>query len=233
MSQSNLIATVETKLMRRVQLRRLNAVAGILFGFPFIFVAPLILGSIFWFVTGSLTDQWYHWNWFFLGLSIITAPLLFRLEMQTGGDYLGKAMKDAKPLVERSDEMVAAAYIGIGLVGGLAVAMLTRPRASSAGFVELFLFGPRIVLGGLRHLRQAGRLPNIDKRKASRVITVLLSRSQGVGAEELQAVDESHHDLLLILIWLAFYGWIGVTEDQKRVFLYSESRDILVSRMGE
>ncbi len=153
--------------------------------------------------------------------------------MQTDGDYLGKAMKDTKPLVERSDEMVAAAHIGIGLVGGLAVAVAMNPRASSAGLVELFLFGPRMMAGGLRHLRQAVRLPNVDKSKASRVITVLLSRSQGIDAEELQAVDETHHDLLLTLIWLAFYGWIGVTEDQKRVFLYTESRDILVSRIGE
>lgn len=218
---------IESKLKQRQHFRNLQAILSIILGLPLVFIAPLILGAIFWFVSIMLLDGWYHWGWFFLALTVITVPLLFRLEIQSAGDYLGKAMKDAKPLVPHSDEMVIAAYIALGAISGIAVAVATDPRASSAGLTEIFLTGPRMVLSGFRYFRQTRYLSTFDIVRAERIVTVLLAKSRGVEPELLRERGEPQDNLWPVLLWLAFYGWIGVSEKRDKIFLYSESREIL------
>lgn len=45
--------------------------------------------------------------------------------------------------------------------------------------------------------------------------------------KELTAIGRPLPELWPCLIWLAIYGWIGVTADQARVYLYSDSRRAL------
>lgn len=216
--------TIEAALRHRERLRRLRAYMGIVLGAPLSLIAPLILGSIFWVVSGMLFESWYHWGWFFLALAVITLPLLSRLEIKSGGEFLGDTMKDVGPPVPGSGELTMATHVGVGPLAGLGFSMATNPRASSAGMVEIFLTGPRMMLSGIRHLRQARVLAGIDHDLACRIIARLLSYDSGLRLEELPTDGKGSDQLLSVLKWLAFYDWIGISEAKDRVFLYSESR---------
>ena len=117
------------------------------------------------------------------------------------------------------------AHVGIGPLAGLGFSMANNPRASSAGFVEIFLTGPRLMLGGIRHLRQARVFGAIERDLACRIIARLLSHDSGLRFEELPKDGAGSDQLLTVLKWLAFYDWIGIAEAKDRVFLYSESRE--------
>lgn len=217
-------ATIEAVLRRREGLRQVRAYCSLVLGAPLTLISPFVLGSIFWVVSGLLFESWYHWGWFFLALAVITIPLLFRLELKSGGDYLSDTMKDVGPPLPGAGEMTMKAHVAIGPFAGLAVSMVTSPRVSSAGLVEIFLMGPRMIVSGIRRLRQVRAFPPIDSRLASRIIARLLSHDSGLRLEELPKDGVGSDQLLSVLRWLAYYDWIGISEAKDRVFLYSESR---------
>lgn len=217
-------ATIEAALRRREGLRKVRAYSSLAFGAPLTFISPLVLGTIFWVVCGLLFESWYPWTWFFLALAALTLPLLFRLEIKSSGDYLGETMKDVGPPMPGSGELTMKAHVGIGPLAGLGFSMATNPRASSAGFVEIFLTGPRMILGGIRHLRQARSFGAAEQVLACRIIARLLSRDSGLRLEELPKDGVGSDQLLTVLKWLAFYDWVGISEAKDRVFLFSESK---------
>ncbi|MBK8269715.1 MAG: hypothetical protein IPK83_16045 [Planctomycetes bacterium] len=55
---------IQAALSRRASLRKWRAVAGIVMGVPLCFVAPFLLGTLFWFSCGMLFG-WHSWIWFF------------------------------------------------------------------------------------------------------------------------------------------------------------------------
>lgn len=216
--------SLEATLQRRRQLRRLLAVSGIFCGVPLSLISPLVLGTIFWIVSGMLFEAWYAWFWFFLGLALLTLPLLFRLEQKSQGDYLGKTLMDSGPPIPGSGELTMMAHLAVGPLAGLGAATATNPRMASAGFVEIFLTGPRMVLKGVRHLRQERTIGEVDYRLAAGIVARLLSQDEGLRLEQLPRDGANKDGLLSALQWLAFYGWLGISETQDRVYLYSESR---------
>lgn len=220
--------TIIARLNRRAGFRRTFALLRILAGIPLCFVAAIVFGSMFWFASGRALGHWYPWAYWVLGLALLTIPLLFRMELRTGGDYLGDVARsgsaiDAKPGLATAVGMVSP----VGGLGIVAFYAATNPRAATAGFVELFLTGPRMVVNGSRHLRLAGKVPRIDMHAATRVLEKLMAHDTGLTSKELAGTCESRDQLQETLIWLAFYGWIGVSKKQDRVYIYSESRRFL------
>ncbi|MBK8269716.1 MAG: hypothetical protein IPK83_16050 [Planctomycetes bacterium] len=99
-------------------------------------------------------------------MAALTIPLLIHLEWRTGGNFLGEAGRDfAKD----------SAWDGLAMLGlpfgspALAIAA-ANPRAATAGFMELFLIGPRLLVPGVRHLALAARLRMVDTVRAARVM---------------------------------------------------------------
>ena len=216
------VGRIQTNLSRRVQFRRIRALTGILVGLPLCFLAPLMLGSLFWFSSGMLFG-WHPWTWFVFGSAVILIPLLIHLEVRTAGNFLGEAARD----FATDKAMDGRAMIGLAM-GGFGGAALARaaanPRAATSGIVEFFLIGPRMLVPGFRHLRGAARMKGIDRARAAEVVTRLRSSSSGVAIKSLLSAGEAPESLGRTLHWLAFYDWIGIGEKGEKVFLFSESR---------
>ena len=139
-------------------------------------------------------------------------------------------MADAEPAVPPGAAALFASHGAPGSVVALAMVGASNPRALPAGFVEVFLIGPRLIMNGIRHLRQAGELSNTPDRRAVEVVAQLLQNERGIKPETLQAPGEDMKSLVRVLVWLAFYGWVGVSDKMDRVYLYSESRDVMAKR---
>lgn len=219
------VGRIQTHLSRRVQLRRIRALLGMLLGLPLCFIAPLTLGSVFWLSSGMLFG-WYPWSWFFFGSAAILIPLLFHLEVRTAGSFLSEAARDFSTSSETDSRAAVGLAIG-GLTGSALIRAAANPRAATSGFVEFFLFGPRMILSGFRHLREAARMKGVDQVRAAEVVSRLLTSSSGVAIKSLLSAGEVPESLGRTLHWLAFYDWIGIGEKGDRVFLFTESRATL------
>jgi hypothetical protein len=219
-------------LARRARIRGAVAVARLVAGFPLCFLAPLFLGSVFWLISAQFLG-WHPWWWFFAGFSLLTIPLLFRMELRTGGDYLGDVARHGGPEVPGGEFLAGAGWAiggGMGMVAGNAVA---APRTAAAGFVEFFLIGPRMMVRGARHLRHAGQFKKVSMDRVVTLIWQLLVHEQGVLLVSLATLREDRADVAGALAWLAFYDWIGVGEKGAKAFLFGESRKYLTARLGE
>lgn len=220
--------TIITRLGRRAATRKLLAVAGILVGLPLCLVAAFTLGPIFWIAFGRAFGLGYPWYYWVSGTALLTIPLLFRTELRTGGDYLGNVARSGETINAKPGlTTLVSSASPVGGLGLVAYYAATNPRAATAGFVELFLAGPRMVINGARHIRIAGKVPNIDIQIAAQVLRRLMAHDTGLTSKELAGNCESRDQLQETLIWLAFYGWIGVSTKQDRVYIYSESRRFL------
>lgn len=214
----------QVRLLRRATLARVKALSSVLAGIPLCLLGPLVLGSMFWVSSGILFALWYPWMWFFGGATAITLPLLFRLELRTSGDFLGDVAKAAGPGIPGADLLIIGAHLRYGAIAGGLTATVTSPRLASAGFIEFFLVGPRLVVGGYRFLKQVRKLGRVDIQRIADIVFRLMSRTEGMPIAEMTLKDASRADLVPAFAWLVIHGWIGVSEDNERVYLYSESR---------
>ncbi len=224
MSQS-MQESIRSALSRRIRRRWLQASAGIVFGLPLCFVGPFVLASLFWFSAGQLVG-WYPWIWYFWGCAIFIFPLLIRLEIRTGGNFLGEASRD----FVTDGSLDALGMVGVpigGSLGASAAMSASNPRAATSGFVELFLTGPRFLVPGIRHLRARRSFKEIDQDFAALLVARVLTVSSAVPIKSLMTPGQPPEKLGKTLHWLAFYDWIGVGEKGQKVFLYSESREAL------
>ena len=220
--------TIISRLVRRAATRKLLAVVGVLVGLPLCLVAAFTLGPLFWIAFGRAFGLGYPWYCWVAGTALLTIPLLFRTELRTGGDYLGDVARSGEAINTKPGlTTIVASASPVGGLGLVAYYAATNPRAATAGFVELFLAGPRMIINGTRHLRLAGKVPDIDMQIAAQVLQKLMAHDSGLTSSELGNICESRDQLQETLIWLAFYGWIGVSTKQDRVYIYSESRRFL------
>ena len=67
----------------------------------------------------------------------------------------------------------------------VALARTANPRAVSFGLVEIFLAGPRLVVGGIRQRRTDRNFADVDRERAAEIVTLLLERGGGVHPREL------------------------------------------------
>lgn len=220
--------TIRQELDERSESRRISDIARIVFGIPICFLGPLVISSILWFAYFMLFRSALSFSWFFLGLSGLMIPLLFRMERKTGGNYLGESMRvigerypDARPLIY-------SGYLGTASMTSLALAtVIMNPGTTSTLIVEVFLTGPRMVLRGRSNRKLATALERVDKVRTAEVVSKMLSRVGGMPPGELLKDGETISDVLPSVTWLSFYGWIGVTAKVDRVFLFTESREAL------
>jgi len=196
-------------------------------GTPLSFLGPLFLTVIVsftcrrWFpIEGS--DYQVSFKLFFLGVSSVVLPLLYHLEWRTKGNF----RTDLSNVANVPAGTVTSLYVAGG--GGIAAGVIAaNSRSIASVFVEVFLGGPRLVLGGLCKQRMAKRLVSARTEKTERVIKELLQREKGFESTTLLRGAEKMEDLMPTLAYLLYYDWIGVGQDWKKVWLLSESRRVL------
>lgn len=220
------------RLIRRERLRRLKTFTMIAIGLPLSLLAPLFLATTFWLVLRSGRDlipfaARVGWLDLFVILTVVTIPLLYRLILRSGGDYLSDVLRETGPTASPGRGLALMPAVGTGgsavVVGGL----LINPRASSAAIVEFFLIGPKLVVGGWRQARLARSLKSVDRGRAARVVAALLSRDRGVDTQRILEEGEIVGDLVPALAYLTHHQWIGAGERWLHIWLDSEARSRL------
>lgn len=208
----------------RERLQRLKAATMIAFGIPISFLGPIVLATMFWFVLISFqfgsNIQWFN---LFIVLTAVVVPLLYRLELRTGGDYLTTVLRESDVHGMHGFAIAPGFTPEIGAFSNA----LANPRAMSSVFVEFFLFGPRMAIGGFRQAKVARRVRLADPKRAALVITLLIRRNDGIQTADVIEEGESMADVLPIIVYLTFHQWVGVGKEWQRVWLDSKSRRLL------
>ena len=213
---------------RRERLQRLKAATMIALGIPLSFLGPIVLATMFWlalmFFSGSFqVGSAFQWFNLFIVLTVLVVPLLYRLELRTGGDYLPIVFRETDVHSKRGIALVPGPTREVGAI----FSVLTNPRATSSVFVELFLFGPRMAIGGFRQAKLARRVRLAERKRAALFMALLLRRDDGIQTAAVIDDGESMADVLPILAYLTFHQWVGVGEKWERVWLDSESGRLL------
>lgn len=218
------VGRIAVLLKRRDRWLSLRLALHVVGGVPLTAIGPAVLATILWFAAGSVADVWLPWTRWFGLLSVVSVPLLMRLEARTNGQYLGDALRGTQPGIDplTSLPMIIPAFGGVAWVPGLA-----NPRGFFAGVMEYFLWGPRLLVGAFRQWRVRRRLGQIDLRRAARLVAELCSREKGIDLVAVPKGGEQLTDVLPVLNWLVFQGWIGVGDKVPRVYLYTEARAAL------
>jgi len=213
---------------RRERLHRLKTATMVAFGIPLSLVGPFVLATIFWMAIRSGVWPFQFGSeagWFslFLVFTAVVVPLLYRLELQTQGEYMPSVLREVD--VHAAPGLLATP----GLTRDMAAVaiILANPRAASSIFIEFFLVGPRLAIGGWRQARLARCVHLVERKRAGLVVTMLLRRDSGMETAHLQNDGERKDELFPVLAYLALYEWVGLAKVWERVWLDSESRRIL------
>jgi len=196
---------VQTHLARRELARKGGVAARFVLGVPALFVGPFIISAMYW--TIALIWGFYvPWMWIFLVSFVVLVPLLFRMEWRSGGSYYSDAVLSTHTASEYPRKFVT----GMGDVDEL-INFARHPRDPAIGLVELFLRGPR----------QFGA---VDRRQAAEVLSALA----GCAHAELKSLTSGGKlGARIVVAYLAWYDWVGISEDQTRVWIESDARTIL------
>ena len=203
------------RLIWRDRLFALKAGGMFVFGIPLSLVGPFVISVIFWLAY----LPWGHapWEWFFWGAFVLVIPSLYRLEARSEGNYLSQAAADFKP--------GPRSIVTFGSVGMLAAA-LSNPRPFVAGIVDIFLLGPRLVIGAWQQVRIRILSRGVDRARCAQVLRSLAT-SGGVSPDSLLQPGESQEQLARTLTYLLFFECIGVAHDGSKVWLLSQARKAL------
>lgn len=118
---------------------------------------------------------------------------------------------------------------GKSIVAVTHLAINARPVASH--FVEVFLFGPRMVLSAIRQRRVRRSFGRVDFDRAVELVRLLGSVDGGVDLPVVLRRGETLDNLLPTLAYLVFHQWIGVRGAWERAWLTSEARESLSSAL--
>ena len=217
-AQSIPMSRIESALRTRERLTRTTSIAMVLAGVPLLFVGPFVMSIIFWFATWSAIGH-YPWWWFFAGLCLLMIPLLVHLELRTRGSFLGDA-------VISSGGASPAPYV-LGSDLGMLISFVAYPRTSASGFVELFLVGPRLLIGGWEKLRKMSKLGPVKVSRAAQIVEYLARTDRGVAPEHLLHERETLRSIAAPLSYLLLHEWIDISKIGDRVWLLTSARESL------
>jgi hypothetical protein len=175
-------------------------------GFIVLWIGPLVCAAILW-ASQKLEHRGYTtFLAFFLWSAAILLPLLFLLEFLTRGAFLESSVNS----VDTST-----------LAGNYAM------RRAGAGLVaiEVCLFGPRMIIAGIKRVAGAGRFSTNDRQAAAQILSALLRREDGMDAGTLFTESALPDDAFgQALAYLTFHDHIGISKDGARIWLLSDAR---------
>lgn len=162
------------------------------------------------------------WLWLFYLFVLLLVPILYLLELATGGEHLSKILRSADSYGPKG------AVLASGPLADLDSLEAARPSARPPSLLDaLLLGGPRLVLAAAHQMEVAWRLRRVDLKQAAEILTILLSERQGVDTTSRLCADDELDDLIPTLAYLAFHRWIGMRDRWQHVWLFSESRELL------
>jgi hypothetical protein len=217
---ASLASAIEGHLRSRELYRAGGILLRLIFGLPALLVGPIILSSIYWLIAIQW-DLYIPWTWVFQGSIILLVPLLFWTEWRHGGTYYGDSIRWAHPTPD--DMPTPAPLTGIGDID-FVIAFARNPRDVGITLVELFLWGPRQLLEAVVAARGMWQLRASDRHQAAELLRTLQTRDR---AEINELIPQNNIPAGAAVAYLVWYDWIGVSADAQRVWIESESREIL------
>ena len=174
-------------------------------------IGPVIFGTAMWmrqYRAGGLgigvVQQ--PWWWHVVMAALWFLPILFFIEWITRGKLLESTVEDAGDMPR---------FIGGRMVAG-------------AFFVEMCLWGPRMVTGGVRRQIGLTRHRNADRALSAAMIAELLNRGDGLPIGELFALAHGRDDKFGdALAYLMFHDLADVSKKGDRVWLCSDGKKAL------
>lgn len=212
--------------------KRHRAFAGaqwgiLLIGIPLTIVGPFFMTIMIWFAAGMF-GYWWPWLTVFGIVTTAFVPILFWYAARGSSNMLVEAAQSGS--TSTSTAMWAIARRGgggaLGSVASLA-AVAASPRASAAGFQEIFLTGPRQIVKAFRKIRVMRSLKNARHDRAAEILTILVRQDRGVEVAKTLRPGEKEEDVWDELAFLMFHDWIGLSEDAKRAWVLTDAKRTL------
>lgn len=138
-------------------------------------------------------------------------PLLFWREKRSGGDYLADRVTDFSPSPSSRSEFE-----------------LQNFQVGAAVYTDMLLWGPRAILKGIKILRGENPLQRSRRfDRAAMVVRQLLENKEAMFIAQLVQPGENIAELRDSLRWLDDHDYIGISSDNKRVWLSTPARAAL------
>lgn len=182
--------------------------------------AWVVSGVAAWFAERLVSTQaaiMVGWPTFWIYLLVVT-PLLVWRTLRTGGEFYEQQVLDSNLFHGKPSSYGSWAYRG--------------DVASTALYIDLLFWGPRLLIDGIRRLagrdvvKSAARL-----RRASFILAHLLRASEAVRAKALRIPDEPQDEFQRVLAWLERHDYVGISSDGQRVWISSRVRDELCTQL--
>jgi hypothetical protein len=212
---------IERHLRRRETAKKGEVAVLLILGLPALLFGPFIVSSIYW-LLGVLWSLYVPWSWVFLGSLAVLVPLLFRMEWRSGGTYYTAAVLSTYTNSYDSQTLLT----GLADVDGL-INFVKHPRDPAIGLVELFLWGPRQILEAVRMLRSMRQVAAADRKRAADALAALLACDH---ADLNSLFPGGGAGAGIVIAYLAWYDWIGISKDKGRMWIDTESRKVLAQK---
>ncbi len=216
-------------LRARQEKRHRDLIVMFYLGIVLSLIAPAFLGTIFYFIWGSIAANfgWVHLWWvvFFILAAGIMLPLLYLRE---------KNQFDAQPIIVRTDargekvlymdkievDLQSFAAFGVNLIGDEA--------GDDKWFVRPFFIGPRMVARSRPQQQMLGTLSSTaNMMAAAEILTHLAKHQHGVAVDDLPLNQTLRNTLIPTLAYLRQLGWIDMKADGTRVWFGADQRRII------
>lgn len=197
---------------RRAAIMRVQGFFNISAGALLLSIEIAILASLLWLAWHRLVGVPPPWTVFFVATGALVTIASFWTEIRTQGRYLegefDRATRDVR------------------FHKGPALILLSGPFVTLV--TECLLSGPRMILDGWA-ATTAGRSVRVSPDRAARMVSVLTESVRSIELDALRETGEPAESAAATARWLVSQGWVGITERGDRVYLFSESRDVLNS----
>jgi hypothetical protein len=182
--------------------------ALVLLGAAFCLIGPVIVGSFIWLhqfqERGAIVHSWLNRV---AVTGVIFLPILFLIEWATRG----------KLLEEGAEALGAGARLPVG-----------RQAAQGMVFLELCLWGPRMVIAGTKKLFNLSKHRSADRNLAAEMLAMLVNAGQGIPTAQLYPLAKNNDDAFSdALAYLLFHDLIGISKTGERAWLLSEAKRTL------
>jgi hypothetical protein len=200
----------------RARENRLGVTTGALLalGVPLSLIGPLLITLLVWAYAISHRHVLHFWPTFWV-VTLVSLPLMFAFAAALKGGVLDRAV-DA----------------GFGGADTMIGRYAQRRAALPLVLAEVANIGPRMVVHGLRRLRERRRAGSIDIDRCAAAVVMLMKADGGVPPVQLLNPGERPDVLEPLLGVLMFHEVADVSAKGDRVWVRSDVREALMKRVN-
>jgi hypothetical protein len=204
-------ARLAVVLRRRDRSFKVRWITLAILGFIVLWVGPLIVGSIAYLV--RLKESYTPWLKCFLWTSLIVIPILFFFEWLTRGKFFEGTVEG---LGDTADYGYYAKVTTYGVRGRIAAGALA---------IEMCLWGPRMVIAGVRRIAALSIIKPADHAPAAEILAQLMRVEEGQPTAQVMTAAQLRQEEFSAALWyLGFHDIVGISKDGQRLWVLSDAR---------